>query len=148
MNDCLFKPISLHHLQARLASADLVPVIVDTHCTLEETDTLLDLEALERLTHGDASALKHLMEPLISSMEEDMSALLRAFTKHDLPGLSDVAHKVKSGARMIKARQLAQCCENLEQACLAPEWNHLAHRVDEQYEAMAQVLEVIEVYRV
>ena len=148
MNDCLFKPISLHHLQIRLANVDLGPLILERQDTSDETDTLLDLEALERLTHGDANALKHLMEPLISSMEEDMWVLLRAFTKHDLPGLSDVAHKVKSGARMIKARQLAQCCENLEQACLEPEWSQLAQRVDEQYEAMARVLEVVEVYRV
>ena len=148
MNDCLFKPISLHHLQVRLANADLGQVSVERQLPEEQSNTLLDLESLERLTHGDASALKHLMEPLINSMEEDMSILLRAFTKHDLPGLSDVAHKVKSGARMIKARQLVQCCENLEQACLVPEWSQLAHRVDEQYEAMAQILEMIEVYRV
>jgi len=49
---------------------------------------------------------------------------------------------------MIKAKHLARCCESLEQACLRPEWSQLAQRVDEQYEAMAQVMEVIEVYRV
>lgn len=147
MNDCLFKPISLQNLEARLASAALVPVDLESQ-PIDACDKLLDLEALERLTNGDANALKHLLEPLISSMEDDMSALLRAFTKHDLSSMSDVAHKVKSGARMIKAKQLALCCENLEKACLAPEWSQLARRVDEQYEAMAQVLEIIEVYRV
>ena len=74
--------------------------------------------------------------------------LLKAFTKHDLPGLSDIAHRVKSGARIVKATQLVLCCENLEQACLTCEWHQLAQHVDEQYEAMAQVLEVIEIYRV
>ena len=62
--------------------------------------------------------------------------------------MSDVAEKLESGARMVKAQQLVMCCEQLEQACLAPEWSQLAQRVDEQYEAMAQVLELIEVYRV
>ena len=77
-----------------------------------------------------------------------MTALLQVFTKHDLPGMSDVAHRVKSGARIVKATQLVQCCENLEEACLTCEWNQLARHVDELYEAMAQVLEVIEMYRV
>ena len=109
---------------------------------------MIELDALERLTHGDADALKHLIEPLITSMEDDMEALLKAFTRHDLPGMSEVAHKVKSGGRMIKARHLVQCCEDLEKACLNPDWSQLAQRVDELYEGMAQVLEVIEVYRV
>ena len=148
MNDCLFKPISLHNLEARLACADLIPIDVSDDKPACTTHKLIDLEPLERLANGDAHTLKHLLEPLISSLEEDMSALLKAFTKHDLPGMSDVAHKVKSGARMVKAQQLVMCCEQLEQACLAPEWSQLAQRVDEQYEAMAQVLELIEVYRV
>lgn len=148
MNDCLFKPISLHNLEARLASADLTPIDVSDELTPSETHKLIDLEGLERLSHGDANALKHLLEPLISSLEDDMTALLQVFTKHDLPGMSDVAHRVKSGARIVKATQLVQCCENLEEACLTCEWNQLARHVDELYEAMAQVLEVIEMYRV
>ena len=148
MNDCLFKPISLHNLEARLASADLSPINVDMDVPGTVTHKLIDLCGLESLTNGDADALKHLLEPLISSLEDDMAALLKAFTKHDLPGLGDVAHRVKSGARMVKATPLALCCENLEEACVSSEWTQLAQRVDELYEAMAQVLEVIEVYRV
>lgn len=148
MNDCLFKPISLQHLEARLASADLEPLNLQNTPEPAQSEREIDLDALERLTQGDANALKHLIEPLISSMEEDMAALLQAFTKHDLPGMSAVAHKVKSGARMIKARHLLQCCEDLEKACLLANWSQVAERVDDQYEAMAQILELIEVYRV
>jgi len=148
MNDCLFKPISLQHLEARLASTDLAPLQQGEIPEAIATAPLIELDALERLTHGDADALKHLIEPLITSMEDDMEALLKAFTRHDLPGMSEVAHKVKSGGRMIKARHLVQCCEDLEKACLNPDWSQLAQRVDELYEGMAQVLEVIEVYRV
>ena len=148
MNDCLFKPISLHSLEARLSSTDRAPVNVQNEQDVAGVTPLIDLEALEHLTGGDANALKNLLEPLIDSLEDDMGGLLNAFTKNDLPGMSEIAHKVKSGARMIKATHLAHCCERLEQACLSPEWSQLAQRVDEQYEAMAQVLEVIEVYRV
>ncbi|KMN16096.1 transporter substrate-binding domain-containing protein [Pseudomonas helleri] len=148
MNDCLFKPISLQHLEARLASADLEPINLQGTGEAMGSEREIDLDALERLTHGDADALKHLIEPLINSMEEDMTALLQAFTKHDLPGMSAVAHKVKSGARMIKARHLLQCCEDLEKACLLANWSQVAERVDDLYEAMAQILEMIEVYRV
>ncbi|WP_249275676.1 ATP-binding protein [Pseudomonas lundensis] len=148
MNDCLFKPISLHSLEARLASAERAPINVQNEQDDAGVTPLIDLEALEHLTGGDANALKNLLEPLIDSLEDDMGGLLNAFTKNDLPGMSEIAHKVKSGARMIKATHLAHCCEQLEKACLSPEWSQLAQRVDEQYEAMAQVLEVIEVYRV
>ena len=147
MNDCLFKPISLHHLQTRLASADLTPVHLADDLELEGSDKLINLEALERLTGGDTCALERMIEPLLTCMKDDMEALLNAFTRHDLPGLSEVAHKVKSGARMIKARHLAQCCEDLEQGCLAPDWRQLAKRVDEQYTAMEQVLDALERHR-
>lgn len=148
MNDCLFKPISLQSLEARLMSANRINVDPHSEHYVSPSSQLIDLQALEQLTGGDANTLKSLLEPLIDSLEDDMACLLKAFTKNDLPGLSDIAHKVKSGARMIKAKHLARCCESLEQACLSPEWSQLAQRVDEQYEAMAQVMEVIEVYRV
>ena len=148
MNDCLFKPISLQSLEARLMSANRINVDPQNEHYVSPSSQLIDLQALEQLTGGDANTLKSLLEPLIDSLEDDMACLLKAFTKNDLPGLSDIAHKVKSGARMIKAKHLARCCESLEQACLSPEWSQLAQRVDEQYEAMAQVMEVIEVYRV
>lgn len=147
MNDCLFKPISLHHLEARLASAHLAPVALENNLDPPLSSQLIDLEVLEQLTNGDASALSHLLEPLIDSLESDMESLIQAFTKNDLTVLSEIAHKVKSGARMIKARHLARCCETLEHACLSSNWSQLAQCVDEQYEAMERVLEVIEVYR-
>lgn len=127
MNDCLFKPISLQSLEARLASADRTPLDLPNHDDVSGASPLIDLEALEHLTGGDAHALKSLLEPLIDSLEDDMGGLLNAFTKNDLPGLSEIAHKVKSGARIIKATHLAHCCEGLELACLSPEWSHWAH---------------------
>lgn len=103
------------------------PLDLPNHDDVSGTSPLIDLEALEHLTEGDAHALKSLLEPLIDSLEDDMGGLLNAFTKNDLPGLSEIAHKVKSGARMIKATHLAHCCEGLELACLSPEWSHWAH---------------------
>lgn len=147
MSDCLFKPIDLKSLEARLTPVEVpVPRERDDSAS-HASGRLIDLESLIRLTCGDEDALKRLLDPLINSLEEDMSALLKAFTQHDLVSMSEIAHKVKSGARMIKAKRLERGCEHLEQACIAPQPEQLARHVDELYEAMAHVLQSVEVYR-
>lgn len=148
MNDCLFKPISLENLEARLTSIDLSPITLepDGEVPPPRAEAVIDIDALRRLTNGDKSSIRHLLSTLALSLEDDMSKLVVSFTQRDLPALCDIAHRVKSGARVIRAHRLAQCCENLEQACLRSNTDGLAQQVDEMHDAMEQTLEIIDAY--
>ncbi|WP_095148862.1 transporter substrate-binding domain-containing protein [Pseudomonas sp. Irchel s3a18] len=144
MDGCLFKPISLRDLSAFLAcvAPDTVPVP-----TKEERRTpadAIDLTNLEQLTRGDEALIKSLLGDLASSNEEDISRLLSLFTHHDVLGLADLAHRVKGGARIIKAQGLIHCCERLESACEEGGGEQLTAAVDALQQAMERLADTLE----
>ncbi|WP_081372211.1 transporter substrate-binding domain-containing protein [Pseudomonas fluorescens] len=145
MDDCLFKPISLDDLNARLMS--LVPVAA----VLVEQDfsTVIegvDLTSLEQLSRGDAGAVRSLLQDLATSNAQDMARLLQLFTQHDLTGLSDLAHRVKGGARIIQAQWLVDCCEELEVACEGLNSAVLTEAVDALQQAMERLEQRLDNY--
>ena len=144
MDGCLFKPISLRDLSARLASVapDTVPVpTADERCPPADA---IDLTNLEQLTRGDPGLIKNLLADLASSNDDDMSRLLRLFSHHDLPGLADLAHRVKGGARIIRAQGLILCCERLESACEGLDDERLTMAVDDLQQTMERLAETLE----
>ncbi|WP_095078852.1 transporter substrate-binding domain-containing protein [Pseudomonas sp. Irchel s3h17] len=144
MDGCLFKPISLRDLSARLMSVapDTVPVPTEEE-RRAPADTI-DLTSLEQLTRGDEALIKSLLGDLASSNEEDMSRLLSLFTRHDVSGLAELAHRVKGGARIIKAQGLIQCCERLESACEGVDGEQLTAAVDALQQAMERLADTLE----
>jgi len=114
MDDCLFKPISLDQLSARLQH-------LQTDYFSNETSTALtgaSLDAhLKILTLGKLSALQTLREELTSSTHADLQRLTELLARDDRLGLAHLAHRVKGGARLIRYEQLILACENLEANC-------------------------------
>ncbi|WP_322846547.1 transporter substrate-binding domain-containing protein [Pseudomonas sp. B33.4] len=144
MDDCLFKPISLKDLNARLAQATPQPVADIAQAAVAASADDIDLSSLEQLTRGDPASIKSLLGDLASSNDDDMARLLRLFTQHDLPGLADLAHRVKGGARIIKADALIKACEQLEAACNGRDSNQLTVAVDALQQAMERLAEELE----
>ncbi|KHA72485.1 histidine kinase [Pseudomonas chlororaphis] len=144
MDDCLFKPISLKDLNARLAQATPQPVADIAQAAVAASADDIDLSSLEQLTRGDPASIKSLLGDLASSNDDDMARLLRLFTQHDLPGLADLAHRVKGGARIIKADALIKACEQLEAACNGLDSNQLTIAVDALQQAMERLAEQLE----
>jgi two-component system sensor histidine kinase EvgS len=141
MDDCLFKPISLKDLNARLAAVAPNTVHVPTDVTSEPVDDDIDLTSLKQLTRGDEDSIKSLLGDLASSNTDDRARLMRLFTQHDLPGLADLAHRVKGGARIIKAKGLILACEALETACNGLDSAVLTEAVDVLQQAMERLAE-------
>ncbi|ONH50748.1 two-component system, NarL family, sensor histidine kinase EvgS [Pseudomonas cedrina] len=110
MDGCLFKPTGLDDLRAALASRTVAIV-------RDEREPVCDLSTLTSLTGGDTSALNELLVPLLSSLAEDRSRLLALRQHADFATLHDLAHRVKGGARMVRAQALVNCCEALESVC-------------------------------
>jgi two-component system, NarL family, sensor histidine kinase EvgS len=126
MDDCLFKPISLQDLSACLVLPVPGAGVADD----------IDLSSLEQLSRGDAASIKSLLQDLAASNEQDMARLMQLFTQHDVSGLADLAHRVKGGARIIKAQRLIQACEDLEVACEGLNSALLTEAVDDLQQAM------------
>ncbi len=136
MDDCLFKPISLQDLSACLASRVPDSAAPPPRHTLAGD---IDLTSLEQLSRGDTASLQSLLQDLAASNEQDMARLMQLFTQHDVTGLADLAHRVKGGARIIKAQRLIQACEALESACAGLNSAVLTEAVDGLQQAMEQL---------
>ncbi len=134
MDDCLFKPIGLKALNACLAS-----VMPDARAP--QSGDGLDLTGLEQLTGGDTSAIRALLEELVSSNAADQARLLDLSTRLDLPGLADLAHRIKGGARIIQAQRLIAACEALESACRGNDTVLLAEAVEDLRQAIEHLAE-------
>jgi two-component system sensor histidine kinase EvgS len=106
----------------------------------------IDLSSLEQLTRGDKASINSLIGDLSTANEEDMARLIQLFTKHDLNALSGLAHRVKGGARIIRAHRLIQCCEQLEVVCTGRDTSRLAEAVDELQREMEQLAEKLDLY--
>lgn len=147
MDDCLFKPISLENLNARLASVTPQPrTEPDNVPAVPGPGGGIDLSSLEQLTRGDQASIKSLLADLASSNDDDMAKLIRLFSHNDLPGLADLAHRVKGGARIIKAQALIQACEALEVASEGIDSPALADAVDALHQAMERLAAQLEVH--
>ncbi|WP_395602508.1 transporter substrate-binding domain-containing protein [Pseudomonas sp. A1230] len=146
MDDCLFKPISLKDLSARLACVDpqLRPFIEERES--KSMSDGIDLSSLEQLARGDAASIKSLLSDLATSIEDDKASLLRLFTQHDLSGLADIAHRVKGGARIIKAESLIQACEALERATETRDDSSLTDAVDVLQQSMEHLAGQLQIY--
>ncbi|MBC3209340.1 transporter substrate-binding domain-containing protein [Pseudomonas sp. SWRI111] len=119
MDDCLFKPISLESLKQRLDRCEAVAVESPVEqATAAQTDDI-DFASLEKLVRGDQVALRELLNDLAVSNQQDMERLGEECSTPDWQGLSNLAHKIKGGARIVKARKLIAACEYVEAVCEA-----------------------------
>jgi len=140
MDDCLFKPIGLMALKAHLEG------IVDPRIEEGKSAASIDLSSLEALTGGDTQSLRELLATLVSSNADDKVRLLQLLARRDVPGLADLAHRVKGGARMIQAQRLIVACESLENACRSADSALIANAVAEMRQAMEQLAECLQNY--
>ncbi|WP_429532178.1 transporter substrate-binding domain-containing protein [Pseudomonas frederiksbergensis] len=112
MDDCLFKPIRLGDLSAWLAAR-----FTGESPPEEHSEAVIDLSGLERYVGSDRTLIDRLVHDLAVTNREDRLHLLEAHAAGNRQDLQDLAHRIKGGARMVRAVRLIECCEQLEQAC-------------------------------
>jgi two-component system sensor histidine kinase EvgS len=117
MDDCLFKPISLSALNDRLSR---VAVLRPRQHNIKHPPavSLFDMDSIGALTGDNKKMIERLLMQLITSTRDDRIELDNA---EDRQALSDVAHKIKGAARIIRAATVIDLCERLEQQCNNPE---------------------------
>ncbi|WP_288857084.1 transporter substrate-binding domain-containing protein [uncultured Pseudomonas sp.] len=143
MDDCLFKPISMKDLAARLSGIESSFEPPSANDEVAHFDDEIDLVSLEQLTYGDQASIRSLLQDLLSSNEEDQVRLLKLFSQNDLTGLADLAHRVKGGARIVKAKRLIQCCDQLQIDCNGQDAARLTQSVDALHQTMEALTHVL-----
>ena len=141
MDDCLFKPLNLQGLGAALAaSRSGAPANART----------LDISSLRRMTVCDPVALEGLLGELRSSNQRDLESLAAFGAGADLAALAALAHRIKGGARLIRAHRVISACEQVEFNCNARalESGKLERQVEALQEALLQLEEELQGYRV
>jgi two-component system sensor histidine kinase EvgS len=142
MDDCLFKPASLAQLGQRLGSLQALPL---SQAAPAEAPGVMDAGGLEELSGGQRDQVRALLAKLADSNREDLQRLDRLFAAHDHLGLVELAHRVKGGARMVRAGPLVKACEGLETASALTQ-AQLQSRVEQLRTAMGQFAEALDAY--
>ncbi|WP_287815530.1 response regulator, partial [Pseudomonas sp.] len=115
MDGCLFKPLSL----TALAQA-LEPSGSEQAPTPDPGRGGHDLGALQELTGADTKALKQLLDGLTDCCRQDLLTLDALDLDGDRQAIADLAHRIKGGARIIRAAHVVDACDQVEQACSRP----------------------------
>lgn len=117
MDDCMAKPIGLLELSNRLAVFGGGDALAAGEPEALHMGDNIDLRRLKQLTQGNNASLKVLLNDLLSSTEDDLEQLQHQHYAPNLIALQQLAHRIKGGARIVKAQRLIKGCEALEQAC-------------------------------
>jgi len=133
MDDCLFKPISLTALSERLA--DITPQQITA------TRPSYNLDSVRSLTGDRPEMIQRLLSQLISSNQEDRQALAELAARDDRSGLREMAHKIRGAARIIRASDVIEACEALENACNEQAPQSVIHACQQAIDAAMSDLE-------
>ncbi|WP_080482162.1 transporter substrate-binding domain-containing protein [Pseudomonas syringae] len=113
MDDCLFKPISLKALNERLDKlqprARQRPEIL--------APEVFDMGSVSLLTGDRPDSVQRLLAQLLLSCEQDRKELTGLEAAANQADIRQMAHKIKGAARIIRAVQVIDRCEALEDAC-------------------------------
>ena len=145
MDRCLFKPISLKDLSACLATGQTQNP-TDTEPDQSDKGDEIDLNYLKQLSQGDEQIIHALLAELAIRNRQDLTALIELFLKDDYPGLAALAHGIKGGGRLIQARKLIECCEQLEAVCRSGKSQELTVAVDALHSSMEQLADELDHY--
>ncbi|ARU89592.1 transporter substrate-binding domain-containing protein [Pseudomonas sp. M30-35] len=139
MNGCLFKPVELDDLAHALSALEQ-PESVSSSAPSD----VFDQEALERITGGNKTVSMKLLDQMKISIAEDLSNLEPLLATGDLVALTELAHRIKGAAKIIKASELVTCCQALEGACAAQDTTQAiekAQRMKRALQTLASALE-------
>lgn len=118
MDDCLFKPIGLDNLRARLAAVAKISIARQDQETVEEELVAgFDLSSLREMTGGNPGLIRRLLEELHSSNRVDIDQVRPLWEAGDWKQLGDLAHRMRGAARLVNADRLQELCSKLEDGC-------------------------------
>ncbi|WP_426138875.1 transporter substrate-binding domain-containing protein [Pseudomonas sp. DWP3-1-2] len=113
MDECLFKPISLKTLNEQL---DKIVPRIRQHPAISACE-VFDMGSVGQLTGNRPEMVQRLLAQLLESCEQDREELTGLSASTGQADMRLMAHKIKGAARIIRATQVIDRCEALEDAC-------------------------------
>lgn len=107
MDDCLFKPISLDMLQAK------INILTSQKIDLP-SKKILNVSAIKDIAGDNEDFIKTLLQQLVTSNGDDLNDLDLAFDNDDIDSMKSIAHKIKGAAKILSAKIIVEQCEKLE----------------------------------
>ncbi len=95
----------------------------------------IELQALKDLIGDDPEEVREFMQSCIGPLRELITEMQTAYEQHSFAAIRDGAHKLYSSARSIGANELADLCQDLEQAGEDSDWTVIEHS-DTKLESM------------
>ncbi len=142
MDDCLFKPIGLTSLSERLLR--IHPAATAQSKSRDEVPVahreVFNMGSVQALTGERPDMVRRLLEQLLHSSQEDR-AQLSQLAQDNGAALSQMAHKIKGAARIIRADGLIESCEAMETATGN---DSLADTIDQRKAAMISAMTELE----
>ncbi|SDJ30633.1 multi-sensor hybrid histidine kinase [Pseudomonas delhiensis] len=127
MNDCLFKPVTIDDLDkvirkwmasisdsAQVSRVGVLPIEPGRHLKGEAGEAKFDLAPLRRVAKENNEVLRLMLVEFLKTNREDLEKLLACWRARDLSGLSEIAHKLKGGAKFLHALDLIEACQAVE----------------------------------
>jgi PAS domain S-box-containing protein len=133
IDDYLTKPIELHELRAIMTKWSSPDAASDRN--LEPPDRPSDREPLDDNALGrllgtqDPSALVDYYRDFLETNSRTAEQITAAFETANIVEVGHLAHKMKSSARTVGANGLADCCQAMEQASKAGDYEDIAQLV-------------------
>lgn len=148
MDACLFKPASLKDLSTVLEinTDQIITAFAGGEIITDTQDSGVNIFSLKKLVGNDEAVLRNLLNELKRCNEEDILRLSNLFEGCDLAKLSDLAHHIKGGARMVGARGVILCCESVELACSGYDSIKLFNAVEELKKSMEELNNEVDGY--
>ncbi|WP_339511136.1 transporter substrate-binding domain-containing protein [Pseudomonas sp. RL_15y_Pfl2_60] len=136
MNGCLFKPVELDDLVNALTE------VTPTEPVAREVP--FDQEALERISGGNKAVNIRLLEQIKITAAEDLSNIDKLLESTDLAALSELAHRIRGAAAIIRATELISCCVAVEQACEDGDTPQATEQAQRMASALRRLIQAIE----
>lgn len=117
MDDCLFKPIGVDTLSQHLseAAARTQPPLPQAAATAtDDAPPAFSAESILALTQNDDALIRQLLEEVIRTNRADVAQLQRLHQEADWPKVSDMAHRLAGGARVVSAKTMIDTALALE----------------------------------
>ncbi len=78
---------------------------------------------MHTLVGSEPTMLQHILSELLSNNRTDLQTLETLLRDQATAELSELAHRIKGAARVVKGGQLVESCRQLEDACQSPDLN-------------------------
>ena len=153
LDDYISKPVDLHKLSQILKKHTAISVQTATEQAVRDlqnppiTENIVDISVLSNILGDDSAIHEKILRSFSDNSPQIVNDLHKAYANHCAADIVWSTHKLKSCAKAIGAKQLAQSCQALESAAREDNWQDITLVHNELEPLFAAVIDFIRRYK-